>query len=52
MEEIMIQIYLTNIHCNEETDEVGADEPYVLVTSVNLASTVAGFPYGTLVDWS
>ena len=42
----MIQIYLTNIHCNEETDEVGADEPYVLVTAVNLASTVsvAGFP--------
>ena len=42
----MIQIYLTNIHCNEETDEVGADEPYVLVTTVNLASTipVAGFP--------
>jgi hypothetical protein len=46
MEEIMIQIYLANIHCNEETDEVGADEPYVLVTAVNLASTVpvAGFP--------
>jgi hypothetical protein len=44
MEEIMIQIYLTNIHCNEETDEVGADEPYVLVTAVNLASTVTGFP--------
>ena len=42
----MIQIYLTNIRCDEETDEVGADEPYVLVTSVNLASTVsvAGFP--------
>jgi len=42
----VIQIYLTNIHCNEETDEVGADEPYVLVTAVNLASTVsvAGFP--------
>ncbi len=41
----MIQIYLHNIHCNNETDEVGSDEPYVLVTSVNLASTVnvAGF---------
>ncbi|MCW2558708.1 MAG: hypothetical protein JWP55_2672 [Mycobacterium sp.] len=42
----MIQIYLHDIHCNEETDEVGADEPYVLVTTINLASTVnvAGFP--------
>ena len=42
----MIQIYLKDIHCHEETDEVGADEPYVLVTSVNLASTVSvkGFP--------
>jgi len=25
MEGIVIQIYLTNIHCNEETDEVGAE---------------------------
>jgi hypothetical protein len=42
----MIQIYLQSIHCNEETDEVGADEPYVLVSTVNLASSVnvAGFP--------
>ncbi|MDQ1923562.1 LGFP repeat-containing protein [Massilia pseudoviolaceinigra] len=41
----MIRIYLHSIHCHEETDEVGADEPYVLVTSVNLASmvNVAGF---------
>jgi hypothetical protein len=38
MEKIMIQIYLNNIHCNEETDEVGADEPYVLVTAVNILS--------------
>ena len=37
----MIQIYLKNIHCDEETDEVGADEPYVFVASVNLASTVS-----------
>ena len=42
----MSQIYLHSIHCHEETDEVGADEPYVLVTAVNLASSVevAGFP--------
>lgn len=42
----MSSIYLKTLTCNEETDEVGSDEPYVLVTSVNLASTVqvAGFP--------
>jgi hypothetical protein len=42
----MIQIYLSNLHSHEETDEVGADEPYVLATAVNLASVVnvAGFP--------
>ena len=42
----MIQVYLSNLHCHEETDEVGADEPYVLVTAVDLASSVniAGFP--------
>ncbi|WP_429645487.1 hypothetical protein, partial [Skermanella aerolata] len=42
----MVQLYLRNIHCHEETDEVGADEPYVLVTAVNLASSipVQGFP--------
>ena len=41
-----IQIYLSSIHCDEETDEVGTDEPYVLVTVVNLASavSVSGFP--------
>ena len=41
-----MQIYLRSIHCSEETDEVGADEPYVLVTAVNLASSVvvSGFP--------
>ncbi len=32
----MIKIYLSDIRCNVETDEVGADEPYVLVTAVNL----------------
>ncbi len=36
----MIQMYLRDIHCHEETDEVGSDEPYVLVTSVDLTSTV------------
>ncbi|GAB3017780.1 LGFP repeat-containing protein [Spirosoma pulveris] len=42
----MIQAYLSSIHCHEETDEAGADEPYLLVTTVNLASSVsvAGFP--------
>lgn len=34
----MIQIYLSDILCNVETDEVGADEPYALVTAVNLES--------------
>ncbi|WP_157106312.1 hypothetical protein, partial [Nocardia sienata] len=42
----MIQIYLKSIHCDVETDEVGADEPHVFVTAVNLASVVSvqGFP--------
>ncbi|WP_280187110.1 MULTISPECIES: hypothetical protein [Nocardia] len=42
----MIQIYMKSLHSHEETDEVGADEPYVLVTTVNLASvvSVAGIP--------
>jgi hypothetical protein len=43
----MIQIYLSNLYCYEETSELSAsDEPYVLVTSVDLASTVIvqGFP--------
>ena len=42
----MIQIYLRKVQCHEETDEVGADEPFVLVTAVNLASSVrvGGFP--------
>jgi len=37
----MIQIYLRNIHCHEETSELSsADEPYLLVTAVDLASTL------------
>ncbi|PDZ59284.1 LGFP repeat-containing protein [Bacillus thuringiensis] len=39
-------IYLKSLRCHVETDEVGADEPYILITTVNLASSVsvAGFP--------
>ena len=42
----MINVWLESLHCHEETDEVGADEPYVLVTSVDLTSSisVAGLP--------
>ncbi len=42
----MIQIFLSNLQCFEENDNSASDEPYVLVTAVNLASTVnvAGFP--------
>ncbi|MFC9329053.1 hypothetical protein [Kitasatospora sp. NPDC057015] len=41
----MIQIYLKSIHCHEETDGLleGPDEPYVLVTSVDLASKAPAF---------
>ncbi|MFK7996954.1 MAG: RICIN domain-containing protein [Granulosicoccus sp.] len=40
----MLKISLDKITCIEETDEVGADEPYVLVTTVDYSSliTVAG----------
>lgn len=37
----MIKIYLREMRCIEETDEAGDDEPYVLVSSVNLAATTA-----------
>ena len=42
----MIGMYLHQLHCDEGTDEIGADEPYVLVTVIDLAATVilAGFP--------
>lgn len=42
----MTLISLATVRCSVETDEVGADEPYVLVTAVNLTSkvNVAGFP--------
>lgn len=35
----MLKIYLKQIKCNQETNEVGADEPFVLVTAVDLASS-------------
>lgn len=35
-----VTIALRAIRCIEETDEVGADEPYVLVTACNLTSPV------------
>ena len=39
----MIVIYLSSIHCLEETDEFSsADEPYVLVAAVNRALMVKG----------
>ena len=38
----MIQTYLSSIHCHEETDELSsADEPYVLVTAVDLKATLS-----------
>ncbi|QHW00259.1 LGFP repeat-containing protein [Spirosoma endbachense] len=35
----MIQIYLSSIRCVSDTSELTPDEPYVLVTVVNLAAT-------------
>jgi len=42
----MVMFSLADLRCDEETDEVGADEPYVLLTAVDLTSSVAvgGFP--------
>lgn len=36
----MIQLYLQKIHCEKGTSELGQDEPYVIVSAVDLASTV------------
>lgn len=36
----MIYIWVEQLHCGEETDEVGADEPYVVVLSVDLKNTI------------
>ena len=40
----MINISLSYIHCDEETDEIGADEPYVLAVAVALTPSVEGAP--------
>ena len=37
----MIYTSLESFRCHTETDEVGSDEPYVIVTSVDLRSTVS-----------
>jgi len=47
----MIQTYLSGIRCVEETDEVGADEPYVVVTAVDLASRVPAFEVVKYGPW-
>jgi hypothetical protein len=50
----MIQIYLSNLHCFEETSELSAsDEPYVLVTAVDLTPGAPAFDvvrYGPFED--
>ncbi|CDM57224.1 hypothetical protein [Rhizobium favelukesii] len=42
----MLYAYLESIRCHVETDEVGSDEPYVIVTATDLSTTVpaAGVP--------
>lgn len=42
----MVQLFFSNLFCEEETNEAGSDEIYVLVTAVNLSAlvNVAGFP--------
>jgi len=49
-----MQVYLSNIECNEETDELSsADEPYVLVTAVNLNGPIPSYDvirYGPFDD--
>ncbi|KZS42538.1 hypothetical protein AWE51_03595 [Aquimarina aggregata] len=49
----MIKISLEKIKCNEETNEVGSDEPYVLVTAVDYSTTPPAFEvvrYGPFND--
>ena len=36
----MIYIALDSFRCHTETDEVGADEPYVIVTAIDLRAAV------------
>lgn len=38
-----LSISVHSIRCVEETDEAGADEPYVLVFAADLSKTLAGF---------
>jgi hypothetical protein len=38
---VLIKLALTKLRCLEETDEVGDDEPYLLVAGVNLKATPA-----------
>lgn len=40
MAALPVTIALKNIKCKIETDEVGADEPYVLVTAVDLSNPI------------
>jgi uncharacterized protein with LGFP repeats len=47
----VIQMYLSGIRCVEETDEVGADEPYVLVTTVDLSSRIPAFDVVRYGPW-
>jgi hypothetical protein len=43
---MVVGMYFDVIHCEEGTTEIGADEPYVLITTIDLAHTVKvqGFP--------
>jgi hypothetical protein len=36
----MIYITLDSFRCHTETDEVGSDEPYVIVTAIDLRASV------------
>lgn len=43
----MIQVYLQSVHCDEETDEVGSDEPFVIVVTSDLTTSIGGVPVPT-----
>lgn len=47
-----ITISVQSIKCLEETDEVGADEPYVLVTAVDLAKPIPRVEVTRYGPWS
>jgi hypothetical protein len=40
----MLYMSVDSIHCEEETNEVGSDEPYVIVTAVDLRNHFPGTP--------